>query len=277
MPATKNRESVAVNLQLVLCAILLAFPFTGCQQEQQQQAEPELAVSPDRAAVSVSSDYATRAIDAAGGVDAWTGTKELRLMCVVTLYHPDGSHYRSEQRYAVYPWSKSIQISASEPEGTSIWQLSRGRFDVLQGSDGIDELSAKVPSRCLAEAILNIVTAPARLLDASAEFAAQDEPVKIQGQWYQPIDRQARTGILSGESMAEAVFYQNRDSSLIDMLRFVCAETGRPLTVRGYDYDEIEKGGPLAPTRIEVFATDTQGNLQERLVKIDCHTMGPVK
>ncbi|MHC4116488.1 MAG: hypothetical protein ACYSWO_03165 [Planctomycetota bacterium] len=267
MPATKNRESVAVNLQLVLCAIVLAFLFAGCQQRQQQQAEPSLAVSPDPATVSVSSDYATGAIEAAGGLDAWTKTKELRYMCVVALYQPDGSHYLSEQRYAVYPWSRSIQISAAEPEGTSVWQLSRGRFEVLQGSDAIDELSAQVPARCLAEAILNIVTVPARLLDASAEFAANDEPVKIQGQWYQPIDTQAKSG----------VFYQNSDSSLIDMFQFECAETGRSLTVRGYDYEKIEKGGVLAPTRIEVFATDTQGNLQERLVKIDCHTLGPAR
>ncbi|MEA3225002.1 MAG: hypothetical protein U9Q07_03565, partial [Planctomycetota bacterium] len=125
--------------------------------------------------------------------------------------------------------------------------------------------------------ILNIVTAPARFLDGSAEFASQDAPVKIQGQWYHPIDRQAKVGPLSGERVTKAVFYQNRDSSLIDMLQFVCAETGKPLTVRGYDYDEIEKGGLLVPTRIEVFATDTQGNLQERLVKIDCHTLGAAK
>lgn len=268
MPATKNRESVAVNLQLVLCAIVLAFLFAGCQQEQQQQDGPAPALSPDPATVSVPSDYAARAIEAAGGLDAWTKTKELRYMCVVALYQPDGSHYLSEQRYAVYPWSNSIQISAAEPEGTSVWQLSRGQFDVLQGSDAIEELPAKVPARCLAEAILTIVTAPARLLDASAEFAANDEPVKIQGQWYHPmIDTQAKSG----------VFYQNRDSSLIDMLQFVCPDTGNSLTVRGYDYEKIEKGGLLAPTRIEIFATDAQGNPQERLVKIDCHTMGPAR
>lgn len=267
MSATRNRESAAVNVQLVLCAIVFAFLFAGCQQEQQQQEGPAPALSPDPATVSVPSDYAARTIEAAGGLDAWTKTKELRYVCVVALYQPDGSHYLSEQRYAVYPWSNSIQICASEPEGTSVWQLSQGGFDVLQGNAGIDELSAKVPARCLAEAILSIVAAPAHFLDASAEFAARDEFVKIQGQWYQPTDAQDKSG----------VFYQNRDSSLIDMVQFECTETGRPLAVRGYDYEKIEKGGLLAPTRIEIFATDTQGNPQERLVKIDCHTMGPVK
>ncbi|MEA3227370.1 MAG: hypothetical protein U9Q07_15575, partial [Planctomycetota bacterium] len=134
MPTIKDQESKAIALQFAFCALVLAFLFAGCQQEQQEE-EVVLALAPDPATVSVSSDYAAQAIEAAGGLDAWTKTKELRLMCVVILYQPDGSHYLSEQRYAVYPWSKSIQISAAEPQGTSVWQLSRGRFDVLQGSD----------------------------------------------------------------------------------------------------------------------------------------------
>ncbi len=156
MPTTKDRESQATILRFAFSTVVCVFLFTGCQQEPQQE-EVVLAVAPDAASVSVSSDYAAQAIEAAGGLDAWTKTRELRIMSVVTLYQPDGSHYLSEQRYAVYPWSNSIQVSAPEPQGTSVWQLSRGRFEVLQGNDRIDELSAAVPSRCLAEAILNIV------------------------------------------------------------------------------------------------------------------------
>jgi len=259
-----------MTLQLALCAFVLAFTFAGCQQEQQQE-EVVLAAAPEPASVSVSSDYAAQAIEAAGGLDAWTKARGLRLDCVVTLYQPDGSYYLSQQSYQVYPWSNSIQISAAEPEGAILWQLSRGQFEVLQGSSEIDELSGAVPGRCLAATILNIVTAPARLLDDSVQFGRQDSAVKIQGQWYYPIDRQTRSGILSGERMAKAVFYQNRDNSLIDLLQMGCAETGKSLAVRGYDYDQIEKGGPLVPTRIEIFTTDSQGGSQARLVKIDCH------
>ena len=77
--------------------------------------------------------------------------------------------------------------------------------------------------------------------------------------------------------MAKAVFYQNRDNSLIDLIHIACSETGKSLAIRGYDYDEIEKGGLLVPTRIEVFATDTQGGAQSRLVKIDCHSAASAK
>lgn len=276
MPTIRDQQSRAMTLQFALCAFVFVLAFAGCQQEQRVD-KVALAPPPDSARVSVVSDYASQAIEAAGGLDAWTKTNELRFMCVVTLYQPDGSHYLSEQRYAVYPRSNTIQISATEPQGTSIWQLSQGRFEVLQGSDRIDELSGAVPPRCLAEAILNIVTAPVRLLDASAKFARQDSAVKIQGQWYYPIDRQTESGILSGERMAKAVFYQNRDNSLIDLIHVACSETGRSLAVRGYDYDEIEKGGLLVPTRIEVFATDRQGGSHSRLVKIDCHKVASAK
>ncbi|MHC4495182.1 MAG: hypothetical protein ACYSYM_05090, partial [Planctomycetota bacterium] len=85
------------------------------------------------------------------------------------------------------------------------------------------------------------------------------------------IDRQPRPGAASAERFAQVVFYQDRDNSLIDMLRFVYTDTGKSLIVRGYDYDQVEKGAPLLPARIEIFSTDARGSLQERLVKIDCH------
>ncbi len=47
--------------------------------------------------------------------------------------------------------------------------------------------------------------------------------------------------------------------------------------VRGYDYSEIEKGGVGVPTRIEIFRTDARGDSQERLVKIECHTLKRAK
>ena len=75
MPTIKDQESKAVTLQLVLCAFVLAFTFVGCQQEQQQE-KVVLAAAPEPVSVSVSSDYAAQAIEAAGGLDASTRTKE---------------------------------------------------------------------------------------------------------------------------------------------------------------------------------------------------------
>jgi hypothetical protein len=192
---------------------------------------------------------------------------------VATFYQPDGSFYLTEQRYKVYPWANAIQISARELQGSFVWQLANGQFDVLEGSAQIDELPTAAPSRCFAEVILSIITAPVRFLDGSVEFAEQGASVKIQGQWYYPINRRNKLAVETTGRFSEAVFYQDRDNSLVDMILFACVGAEKLLTVRGYDYDQAKTGGLLVPTRIEIFSTDARGNSQKRLVKIDCHTL----
>ncbi len=63
MLTIRDQESKAMTLQFALCAFVLAFAFAGCQREQQDMP----AVPPDVATVSVSSDYAVQAFEAAGG------------------------------------------------------------------------------------------------------------------------------------------------------------------------------------------------------------------
>ena len=254
----------------------------GCEPKYKEDVEV-LASGPDLETLGVVPDYVARATEAAGGPDAWMRTKELQLDCVVTFYQPDGSFYLTEQHYDVYPWSNSIRISGREPRGEFVWQFSKGQFSVLQGGDRIEALPSAVGSRCFAEVILNVITIPARFLDQSVEFARVPEPVKVQGRWYYPVNRRMKPrSPLDGQAqmaeptalevvpdLSEAVFYQNRDSSLFDMLWFPRMSGGKSLAVHGYDYSEIEKGAVLVPTRIEIFRTDVRGDSQKRLVKID--------
>lgn len=289
-----NRFSKTIWLVLVA-----AFIFTGCQRKYKEDVVEVLASGPDIETISVPPDYVVRAIEAAGGWNAWAQTKELQFDCVVTFYQPDGSFYLTEQHYVVYPWSNSIQISAREPQGTFVWQLSRGQFDVLQSGGQSGGLPVEISSHCFAEMILSVITIPARFLDASVEFTKASTGLKIQGQWYYPITRRSRPVVgaeLEPEPtrpLSKAVFYQDRDSSLVDMLLFadvdssVIAGEAQPsaaipfsLAIRGYDYTEVvrmdsqgEKEDVRVPVRIEIFRTDARGNLQERLVKIDCHTL----
>ncbi|OHB76368.1 MAG: hypothetical protein A2Z25_12695 [Planctomycetes bacterium RBG_16_55_9] len=110
-----------------------------------------------------------------------------------------------------------------------------------------------------------ITTAPVRFLDSSARYDRSETAVRVEGRWYHAISE-------TGESSGQAIFYQDRDSRLVDMIRVPCAHAGKSFMVRGYDYRKIEKEGPLSPTRIELFSTGAEGDLQKRLVKIDCHT-----
>jgi len=274
LPAIRGRDALDTKLKMgfqTICLVLVAvFVLAGCEQERKKDADV-LARGAELEAIWPPSEEAARAIDATGGLDAWKKTTKLQLDCVVTFYRPDGSFYLTEQRYEVHPWSNSIQISADEPKGAFVWQLSNGQFDVLRGAGQIDALPKAVPSRCFAEVILNIITAPARFLDGSVEFTKQSTPVKMQGKWYYPIDTHGKDLTVS---ISEAVFYQDSDSSLVDMIRLVCLNTGAaremPIQyVRGYDYEVVEKAGPRIPTRIEIFETDARDRSQKRLVKID--------
>ena len=66
------------------------------------------------------------------------------------------------------------------------------------------------------------------------------------------------------------VFYQNKVTALVDMMRFENVN-GAGLVVRGFDYNQFEKNGILVPGKIELLATDRAGNIKKRLVKIDYH------
>jgi hypothetical protein len=261
------------RISKTICLVLVAvFILAGCEQRREQDVDV-MVLAQDADVISIPSNETMRTIDATGGMNAWKKTTQLQLDCVVTFYQPDGSFYLTEQRYEVHPWLNSIQISADEPQGAFVWQWSGGKFNVLKGAGQIDALSKEVPSCCFAEVILDIITAPVRFMDRSVEFSERSDPVRIQGKWYYPINRKEK---IFTARISEAVFYQDRASSLVDMIRFACTDTGlaRDRTVqyvRGYDYQKVEKAGPLVPTRIEIFETDARDRSQKRLVKIDCH------
>jgi len=254
--------------KIVCFALATIFINSGCEQTYTQETDT-LAVGP--IAEPELSGFAAQTIDASGGLSAWRKTKGLQLNCVVAFYQPDESYYLTEQRYEIYPWSNSIRISTLEPEGMYVWQLSKGKFNVLEGGKQFEDLPNTVSSRCLAESILNIVTAPARFLDNYVEFVKETTPVKMHGQWYYLIDRKNKLNAAPAERLSEAIFYQNRDNFAIDMIWFPRISGSKLLMVRGYDFEVVESGSILIPTRIEIYRTDALGISQELLVKIDCN------
>ena len=158
----------------------------GCAQRYIEK-EDLLAVEPNVAALVIPGDYAFSAIGAAGGLEAWTKTVKFDLDCVVTFYQQDNSFYLTENHFEIYPWSNSIRISAQEPQGKFVWQLSAGQFNLLEGNRAAD--SAKfISDRDYAEAMLVILTAPVRFLDKSVSFVKKPTPVKKEGLWYYPIE-----------------------------------------------------------------------------------------
>jgi len=262
---------------------LMAFVVGGCGNvfkiDRASQAE-DFTSGPDVETLVVHGDYAVGALAATGGLDTWMKVTRLNLECVVTFYQPDGSFYLTEHECEIYPWSNSIRISAQEPMGKLMWQLSNGHFSMLQGNERVDVLNS-VSYRDYAEAILNITTAPVRLLDQKSEYLKKPEPVKIAGLWYHMIEQVYPLGqALSADIKkkgdwryepywSEAIFCQNRDSSFVSLLFLSDVDEQKFLAVRAYDYDIYAGQKVIVPRKIEIFRTDARSVIKERLVTID--------
>ncbi|MEJ2702922.1 MAG: hypothetical protein P8Z79_10825 [Sedimentisphaerales bacterium] len=248
------------TLGVVLAAVLV---FAGCEQSQ-KQSEEDVATGLAPETVTVPSGFTSDVFEAAGGLEAWKQTRKLQFDGVVTLYEPDGSFYLTEQHYDVYPWLGAIDVSGRESGGEYVWRLSGGQFSEPHGATVGPKLPSNLERSCLADAILAIATAPVRLLDTSGQLDRQETAIRIQGRWYFPINK---TGGRTGAS----VFYQGRDSLLVDMIRVDCAGPAKSVVVRGYDYQQIERQGPVVPRKIEIFEAGAEGTLQKRLAQIDCY------
>jgi len=279
-----------------ICMLIAAvFIVAGCAQQRKKNADV-LDRGPDFEKLVVPGDYADAAIKATGGLQHWAKIQKVQLDCVVTFYPPDSSFYLTEHRFYIYPWSNSIEVTGREPLGAIAWQLSDEQFRLLPGDERADISWMGVSCRDYAEVILKITTAPVQFLQAGATFVRGPAPVKMDGLWYDPIERLAlplgagatpgasagikrrdREGAVVKPYWSKVVYYQNRDTSLVDLLWLADVDQGKFLAVRGYDYKpvpsqaegDVQKNGVLLPTKIEIFRTDARAVSRERLVKID--------
>lgn len=282
----KKREISKVIKKICLVGLLAAACIVaGCVQRYIEE-EDLLAVEPNVAMLVIPGDYAASEIGATGGLQTWVKTIKLELDGVVTFYRIDKSFYVTEHHFKFYPWSNSIRISAQEPLGKFVWQLSNGQFSIPEGKNQGDVSSAALSYRGYTEAVLTILAAPVRFLDKSASFVKKPRPVKKEGQWYYPIEQTGSSNppltlLKTGDEervppyWSKVVFFQNTDRSLVDMIWLANSARDKFFVVRGYDYQKVEKNGVLVPAKIEIFRSDARAVLKERLVKVDFKHRNP--
>ncbi len=248
-----------IRIKKTICMFLLTVPiFTGCEQ-QERETDIKTRIPSQKPA------YLTEAIEKTGGLDAWNRIKKVEFDCIATFYQPDGSYYLTKQHHEIFPWLNSICVSAQEPQGKFVWEFSRNGLNITEGTTQVNFLPAGLDAEDFTKAILDITTTPLRIMDNKGGLTKGSSPVKVEGRWYYPI------GQVESDNQPDIIFYQDRDTSLIDLIWFVSDKREMPLAVRGYDYEEIKKGGVFIPAKIEIFMTDLQGIIQNRLVTIDYH------
>jgi len=253
---------IAVGILVLLLSI-------GCGRriESKPVTEP-LAVGAESDSIALERRFVSAAIEASGGLKAWMEVKEVSVECVATFYKPDKSLYMTEQVHQIYPWSNSIRISAEEPGGKFVCQLSRGKFSILETAEENWTLPVEIGAKTFAMAVLDIMTAPARFLDKSAVYKEIKRFTKIEGQVYWPVIRTEKTEQGSGAE-EEVIFCRNQQSSMIDVVWYSSEGSDSLLTVRGYNYTQIKEDGIVLPQRVEIFSASSDGVLQKRLAKIE--------
>lgn len=276
MCARVSRPAVLIALMVVA--------FTGCGRQAVQEEVlnvDALAVGPDQEGLAPRPSYVTAAADAGGGLATWMQCKSFHVETVVTFYQQDGSFYLTEQDIDVYPWSDAIRISAQEPRATFVSLLAQGQYRLVEGDHNLDVSGLEVSHQDYAEALLEIMTTPARLLGRDVMLTRRPEAVRIKGQWYYLIAAEyAPTETVSKEGGRETVtevdphwtqgiYYQNRDRLLIDTIWLANPAKRKFVLVRGYDYTPVEEGSVLVPTKVEMFQTNSDAEPDRRLVQID--------
>lgn len=252
----------------LLCGLLaVVLTAAGCEQDYRaaRPADPARGGPP---AESILPEHINAAFEATGSLEAWLKAGNLHAQAVVSFYNPDGSYYLTEQVHEIAPWAGSIRISADEPQGSFVWQLSNEGFEVLQGKKRSSDLPVTLCDRNLATVILDTITGPIRLFNNAGLVPLRvGQTVKIEGKWYYPIELQEK------QKDFKRIFYQSTDSSLLDVVRLIDAKNRVFLVALGYDYWQVKEFGIIVPAKIEIFKTNANGARGRKLVQISYHTL----
>jgi hypothetical protein len=214
--------------------------------------------------VKLNADHspATTAADAAGGIAAWRQCRQFEAEGVVTAYGAKGGLYLTEHTFRVSPWSHAISISAREPQGTCVWELVGHQFRWTEGQPGLDVSPLRNEYADYAEAVLEIMTAPVRLQEWGSASAVGPATLMIGGLPYFAIEAGSAASV-------ERVYFQDGDSSRVDMIWLADRSRARFVMVRGYDYGAISGAGVQIPGKIELFRSDAARAIGPRLAQVD--------
>ena len=193
--------------------------------------------------------------------------KSIEADCVVTFYAEDGSSYITEQHHSISPLSETIVISADEPGGRFVCKLTGGNFDLTTGADKLSKIAAPMSDRNTTQIILTSIRAGVGAIDEEQQQLL-GEPLKIDGQWYQPIKLESTKSISS-----EQILYRSSDTSIINIVQVTDIKGGGVFTGRGYNYQWFDEINTTLPMKIDVFNSENASSTRHKILRIEYHTV----
>jgi hypothetical protein len=269
-------------MQSAVLIVLTSLTLTGCGRQASKESSPNfdlLATGPDQQVLPTVRPGVSEAVDAAGGLGTWKQCTKIEFGAVVTACARDGGFYLTQQDFVLCPWSDAIQVTAHEPRADFVWQVVSGRYYLPQADPNLDVLPLGSELCDYAYAVLQIVTAPARMLEDGFVLTPRPTVVQNDGQWYLPIDaKYAEKGDSGAKARGnggveshwtQSIFFQDQSRPLVDMIWLGDPDAKKFLIVRGYDYVDVAGRGVKTPTKIEVFQSDPDANIGRRLALVD--------
>ena len=263
-------------MQSAVLIVLTSLTLTGCGRQASKESSPNfdlLATGPDQKVLPTVRPGVSEAVDAAGGLETWERCKKIEFGAVVMACARDGCFYLAQQDFVLCPWSNAIQVTAHEPRADFVWQVVSGRYYLPPADPNLDVSPLGSEPCDYAYAVLQIVTAPARMLEDGFVLTPRPTVVQNDGQWYLPIDakyaEKARDKGGIESHWTQSIFFQDQNRPLVDMIWLGDPDAKKFLIVRGYDYANVAGSGVKTPTKIEVFQSDPDANIGPRLALVD--------
>jgi hypothetical protein len=186
--------------------------------------------------------------------------------CIVTFYGPESGKYLSPQRHKICPAPGSIAISADEPQGRLVLQLSEKGFELTLPQTNPSEFSKTMQRPNITECLLTSILAGAGFIDTAA--GVELDPTRIQGQWYKPIElnpvkltRPSRT------------IFKNNDTSLTDLVHVKDPAGDTIFIARSYNYRWFEEIDRFIPMKIDISTTSPNTETAQLLLQINYHNV----
>jgi len=186
--------------------------------------------------------------------------------CIVTFYGPESGKYLSRQQHKICPAPGSIAISADEPQGRLVVQLSEKGFELSVSQINPNEFSKTMQQSNIAEAILTSILAGAGFIGETG--GVELTPMKIQGQWYKPIE----LAPLEPARPSRTIF-KNNDTSLTDLVHIKDPAGDAILIARSYNYRWFEEIGRSIPMKIDISTTTPNAETPQLLLQINYHNV----
>jgi hypothetical protein len=169
------------------------------------------------------------------------GTADFTAEAIATYYDAQQVRYLTRQEHWLDSSGRTLTIRAEEPDRSVEWVLSGDQFS----GPGPGETPAWCDRRA-AKMVLTAFLAASGLIDTSSLEA--QEPIKIEGQWYQPL-------ALSTTDWAKIRLFKKQSDSRIDRMELVDSKTQERWTALIYNPVWIESFGKTVPTKIDLFRT----------------------